>query len=152
MIQGRKIKYEYDKSTSFECRVTERNIFIYGMFWAGTLLLRDFDTPLISQDLRKWITIVFVFSFYIIYTGSYCGPFSYLETLLTRWSNMVSPDLPGYLPTILAEVKSNSVAPSSVHTALTRLCLPDPWTPAISTERTIGLDWCISLLSIGSTQ
>lgn len=65
---------------------------------------------------------------------------------------MVSPDFPGYLPTMLAEVRSNSVAPSSVHTALTSVCLPDPCAPATSTERTGGPAWCIWSLSIGSTQ
>lgn len=76
----------------------------------------------------------------------------YLATLLTRWSNMVSPDFPGYLPTMLADVRSKSVAPSSVHTAFTSACLPDPCAPAMSTERTAGPAWCIWSLSIGSTQ
>lgn len=72
--------------------------------------------------------------------------------MLTRWSNMVSPDFPGYFPTMLAEVKSNSVAPNSVHTALTSMCFPDPCAPAMSTERTAGPAWCIWSLSIGNTQ
>lgn len=61
-----------------------------------------------------------------------------LATLLTRCSNMVRPDLPGYLPTMLADVKSNSVAPNSVQMALTSVRLPEPRTPAINTDLTAG--------------
>ena len=64
---------------------------------------------------------------------------STIRTLEMRCKSMMRPDLPGYLPAMLAGVISKSVAPSSVQIACTSIRFPLPCGPAISTERTKGV-------------
>lgn len=52
---------------------------------------------------------------------------------------MLRPDFPGYFPTMLVAVRSNSVAPSSVQMALRSMDLPHPSGPTISTDLMAGV-------------
>ena len=55
-------------------------------------------------------------------------------TFMTKCSNIFSPDFPGYLPTILAAVRSMSVAFSSVQIACNNIVFPLPAGPHNSTD------------------
>ena len=51
---------------------------------------------------------------------------------------MLSPDFPGYLPTILVAVRSKRVASNSVQMAFKSIVLPDPFGPTKSSDLTCG--------------
>ena len=61
-----------------------------------------------------------------------------LETFNTKWINMLSPDFPGYLPTILVAVRSKRVASNSVQMAFKSIVFPDPFGPTKSSDLTCG--------------
>lgn len=52
------------------------------------------------------------------------------NTLKTRWMSILRPSFPGYLPAILAAVRSNMLAPTSLQTAWTSIFFPVPRGPA----------------------
>ena len=51
---------------------------------------------------------------------------------------MLSPDFPGYFPTILVAVRSNRVASNSVQMAFKSIVFPDPLGPTKSSDLTCG--------------
>lgn len=65
------------------------------------------------------------------------------ETFVTKCISIIKPDLPGYLPTMLAGVKSNKIPPTSLHIAYTNDFLPDPLGPPIKIERMQGAKFLI---------
>jgi len=75
-----------------------------------------------------------------------------VQTLEIRWTSIIKPDLPGYLPAIFAGVMSKSVAPSSVQIAFTKSFLPLPCGPAIKTDLTRGVSSLKTWLPSGSMQ
>lgn len=94
---------------------------------------------LLTRFSQEVLGIVCTLNFNYIFNNNVV--FNYLDTLDTRCTNMISPLLPGYLPTILAAVRSNSTAPASVQTACTNISFPVPRGPTNSTERTSGDNW-----------
>lgn len=55
-------------------------------------------------------------------------------TLKTMCSSILSPALPGYLSAMLAGVRSNILAPTSVQIACINIFFPTPRGPVIITE------------------
>lgn len=63
-------------------------------------------------------------------------------TLKTICSSIFRPAFPGYLPATLAGVRSNMLAPVSVHIACTSVFFPVPLGPVIITDLTCGAFSC----------
>ncbi|CAD0204041.1 unnamed protein product [Chrysodeixis includens] len=61
-----------------------------------------------------------------------------LDTFITKCISIIRPVFPGYLPTMLAGVRSNSIAPTSVQIACTNIFFPDAAAPVIRTDLTNG--------------